>query len=196
MNRNHKLIAGAAAVALVAGGGAAFAAVELVSSHSDSAPAVQAPYGRGIGGFGLAGRLGGRGFGGGLGRGGQQRFGRGFGFLGRELSAAASYLGLTSSALLADLRNGQTLAQVASARSKPLDGLVTAMVAAQTKQIDAAAADGRLTHAEAQSIEANMAERARDFADGTSPGFGRAGAGDRAPGGGTGGGSGSFGATT
>jgi hypothetical protein len=63
-------------------------------------------------------------------------FGHGPG--GFDLSAAASYLGLTVSQLQADLQSGQTLAQVANATGgKSAAGLIQALVAADTTRITA-----------------------------------------------------------
>jgi hypothetical protein len=66
--------------------------------------------------------------------------GPGFGHHGPgfDLTAAASYLGLTAAQLQTDLQSGQTLAQVANATSgKSADGLIQALVAADTTRITA-----------------------------------------------------------
>jgi len=60
---------------------------------------------------------------------------------GRDLSTAASYLGLSTAQLEADLQSGRTLAQVAGASSgKSAAGLIEALVAAKKARLDAAAA--------------------------------------------------------
>jgi hypothetical protein len=69
------------------------------------------------------------------------------------MAAAGSYLGLSRQALLADLRGGKSLAQVATARDKSVDGLKTALVTALRARIDAARAAGK--------IDAMRAERMR-----------------------------------
>jgi len=57
---------------------------------------------------------------------------------GGDLSAAASYLGLTDAQLRADFQNGQTLAQIANATSgKSASGLIQALVAVDTARITA-----------------------------------------------------------
>ena len=207
MSARTKLIIGTVAVAALAAGGAAFAAVELTSStHSTSAPPVTAPFGDGIGSYGLGGgRLGGRGLGGGLGPGGGGNdfgggggFGFRRGFLGAGLPAAASYLGVSTSTLVADIRDGKTLAQVAKEQGKSVDGLVAAIVASQKKNIDNAVANGTISQAQAQQIESAFAARAKDLVNGARPsgGFrgGGFGGGLGGPGsGGSGGGTGSFG---
>ncbi len=209
MSSRTKLIAGTIVVAALAAGGAAFAAVELTSSPSASNQAlVTAPFGQGISGSGLGGgRLGGRGLGGGLGpgsddgsddggfRGGLEGGGR----LGGT-SAASAYLGLTAAALRTDLQNGKTLAEVAKAQGKSVDGLVAAMVASQKKRLDSAVSSGFLTQAQAQQIESTMAARMQDLVNGVRPRFGGAGGGQGfglggSGRGGSGGGTGSFGAT-
>jgi hypothetical protein len=178
MTTHGKLLVGGIAVAVVAVGGAAFAAVELIRP-ADSAPAplVTAPW-RGIEGSGLAGgALGGRGFTGGLGPG---EFADGFGGLpGRGLfwatsaAAAASYLGLSPAALRAALLMGETLAQVARAHGSSAAGLVAALVAAYKTRLDGAVARGFLTPAQARAIESRLQERAAAVVDGTRPpGFG------------------------
>jgi hypothetical protein len=202
MSSRSKLIAGTIAVAALAAGGAAFAAVKLTSSSNSSAqPAVTAPFGDGIGSYGLGGgRLGGRGFGGGLGPvdGDRGAGPGGFGFRGGGLfggvGAAATYLGLSATALRSDLANGQTLAQIAKARGKTVDGLVAAMVAVQKKAIDAAVGNGVLTQAQATQLESRLAARVKDMVNGVRPSRGFD---DGGPGGGLGGQgrSGSFGSS-
>jgi hypothetical protein len=200
MTRNTKLIAVTAAVVL-AGGGAAIAAVELAGGSSQSAQALPAPSSFGDGnGLGTGGGdLGGGRYGDG---GGGIRPGGGFG--GRpgggffnSLGAAATYLGVSSAALQSDLQNGQTLAQVAKAQGKPTAGLIAALVAAQKKQLDAAVSSGQLTQPQEQQIEPFLAQRVKDLVDGSRPRFGRGfGGGDDGGGSGNGGGTGSFGSST
>jgi hypothetical protein len=68
------------------------------------------------------------------------------------LKAAAQYLQLDRPALAHDIRSGQTLAQIATARGKSVSGLEAAMVAAVRTKLDAAVASGRLTGAREQAI--------------------------------------------
>jgi hypothetical protein len=51
------------------------------------------------------------------------------------LDAAAKYLGLTDAQLRTQLRSGKSLAEIATARSKPLDGLKSAIEAAVTSDL-------------------------------------------------------------
>jgi hypothetical protein len=61
---------------------------------------------------------------------------------GRTVSAAASYLGLTTVQVQSDLRSGRTLAQIADATSgKSAAGLIEALVAAQKRRLAKASAN-------------------------------------------------------
>lgn len=199
MSSRAKLISSTAAVALLAAGGAAFAAVKLSStSQTATAPIVTAPFGDGIGSYGLGGgRLGGRGFGGGLGPGDGDGVGFGFRrFFGSGLTAAAGYLGLSASQLQSDLAGGQTLAQIAKSQGKTLDGLVAAMAAQLKKTLDTAVSQGVLTRAQADELASRLEARMKDLANGIRPQR-RFGGGLGGVGGGAGGaGSGSFGAAS
>lgn len=75
------------------------------------------------------------------------------------LDAAASYLGLTESELRTELGSGKTLAQVAQAKGKSVDGLVDALVADAKEHLDAAVAAARLTQERADQVLANIRER-------------------------------------
>ena len=63
------------------------------------------------------------------------------------LDAAATYLGLTEDELRSELGNGKSLADVAKAHGKTVDGLVQALVTDAKKHLDEAVADGHLTKA-------------------------------------------------
>jgi hypothetical protein len=96
----------------------------------------------------------------------------GFGFHGPgdDLNAAATYLGLTASALESDLQSGKTLAQIADATSgKSAAGLVQALVAHETTELDAAVAAGKLTQAQEQTLLANLQQLVTDRVNGTFP---------------------------
>lgn len=75
------------------------------------------------------------------------------------LDAAAAYLGLTRAELREALHDGQTLADLATARGKTVDGLKEAMVADATEHLTAAVADGRLTEEQKQRILEHLPER-------------------------------------
>ena len=107
---------------------------------------------------------------------GDHHGGRGFR---HHLDAAASYLDVTETALRTSLDDGKTLADVAREKGKPVDGLVTALVADETKELDAAVTAGRLTKAQRDEIVSGLKERITALVNGERPaggaGFGRHG---------------------
>ena len=94
--------------------------------------------------------------------------GPGFNF-GQSLQTAATYLGLSVSDLETKVRSGQTLAQIATAQGKTADGLVAALVQAETTQIDQAVKDGKLTADQATKIKSNLQQRITDLVNGKFP---------------------------
>ena len=92
-----------------------------------------------------------------------------------DLDAAATYLGLTEAELRAELEDGKTLAEIAKAEGKSVPGLVQALVKAANERIAEAVADGRLTQAQADELEADLEERITDLVNGElhgpGPGF-------------------------
>ena len=91
-----------------------------------------------------------------------------FGFFG-ELSAAADYLGLTEAQLRTQLDDGKTLAQVAQAQGKSVDGLVDAMVQAAKQRLDNAVAAGRLTQAQETEMLNGLRDRITHLVNATLP---------------------------
>jgi polyhydroxyalkanoate synthesis regulator phasin len=71
---------------------------------------------------------------------------------GEKLSAAADYLGLTEAELRTKLNSGQTLAEIAQAQGKSVDGLEQAILADAKKKLDQLVEDGELTQAEADAM--------------------------------------------
>ena len=116
--------------------------------------------------------MGGFGFRDGFGHGGG--FGPGFGLFG-ELSAAATYLGVTVDSLRTDLAGGKTLAQVAADQKKSVDGLVSALLDSAKSKLDAAVKAGRLTQAQEDSILSNMKQQVTDMVNGKRPSLGPSG---------------------
>jgi polyhydroxyalkanoate synthesis regulator phasin len=95
---------------------------------------------------------------------------RGFGHHGfRDLDAAAAYLGVDEDELRERMRDGETLADVAKAEGKTVDGLVTAIVASTTKRLDEAVAAGRMTKAQRDEIVAGLKQRTTEIVNGTFP---------------------------
>ena len=101
----------------------------------------------------------------------------GFGFHERGalfggLDAAASYLGLTDAQLRSQFQSGKSLADVAKAQGKSVDGLVQAIVDAAKKKVEAAISAGRLTQTQADSILSGLKSHVSDFVNRTPPRFG------------------------
>jgi hypothetical protein len=135
-------------------------------------------FGRGPGGFGK--HFGHRGHGPG--------FGPGFGGpgLAAGVEEIATYLGVTPEALRTDLRSGKSLADIAKAQGKTVDGLKTAITDAVTKRLDAAVTAGKLTKEQETMILAGLAEHLDDLVNGVHErhggfggGFGPGGMGDK-----------------
>jgi hypothetical protein len=89
----------------------------------------------------------------------------------RDLDAAAAYLGVTEAALHESLEDGKTLADVAKEKDKSVDGLVEAIVAAKTKRLKEAVADGRITRAQRDAIVKGLTTWTTDLVNGVRPAF-------------------------
>jgi hypothetical protein len=100
------------------------------------------------------------------------------------LEPAAAYLGLEEAALRDRLSEGESLAEIAEAEGKTVDGLVDALVAAARERLDQALDDGRLDEAELDEILERIRDRVANLVRGDFPGPGRHGPwGDRGFGG-------------
>jgi energy-converting hydrogenase Eha subunit B len=96
-----------------------------------------------------------RGRAGGSGLAGRRHAGRG-----RALTAAASYLGISTAQLRGDLRSGRTLVQVANATAgKSEAGLVEALVAARKATLAAKVNAGAITQAQADAALPTLVKR-------------------------------------
>jgi hypothetical protein len=82
------------------------------------------------------------------------------------LDAAASYLGLTEEQLRTRLNAGKTLAEIAKAENKSVDGLKAALVKDVKDKLDAAVKDGRLTNADEQRALQGLQSRIDDLVNG------------------------------
>lgn len=104
-------------------------------------------------------------------KGGFPAGGPGFGMRGGdELAAASTYLGISEQDLHTKLQSGQTLAQIAGATAgKSRDGLIQALVNAETAKIDQAVKDGKLTADQAAQMKTNLAQRITQMVDATRP---------------------------
>jgi hypothetical protein len=89
--------------------------------------------------------------------------------LGGTLDAAATYLGLTEDQLQTQLESGKSLADVAKAQGKSVDGLKQALTADLKTKLDQAVKDGRLTQSQADSILAKVSASLDDLINGTLP---------------------------
>jgi hypothetical protein len=92
-----------------------------------------------------------------------------FHLAGPGFDAAASYLGLTDAQLQASLRSGKTLAEIAKADGKSVDGLVAAMLADAKQHLAADVAAGRLTDAQQQDILSTLEQHITDLVNGKLP---------------------------
>jgi hypothetical protein len=86
-----------------------------------------------------------------------------------EIAAAAKYLGLTEDALRTKLRGGQSLADVAKAQSKDVQGLEDAIVASQKARLDQAVSDKELTQSEADDMLAKLKSHVDDLVNAKAP---------------------------
>jgi hypothetical protein len=86
-------------------------------------------------------------------------------FFEEKLSTAADYLGLTQDELEERLNDGSSLADVAQAEGKSVEGLKQALMDDATERIDQALEDGKLTEDEADSLREGLEERIDAFVD-------------------------------
>jgi hypothetical protein len=104
-----------------------------------------------------------------------------FGNLRAGADEIASYLGLTPAELGTALQGGKTLVEVATAQGKSVDGLVDAIVAAETKALETAVTNGKLTRAQADTLEGKLHDQATKLVNAAHPAgaLGRGGPGGR-----------------
>lgn len=103
--------------------------------------------------------------------GGPGHEGRGHHLLfGDKLSSAAEFLGLTEAELREQLRDGKTLAQVAEAEGKSVDGLEQAILDGAKSDLDEAVANERLTQEQADAIYERLQGSIDDLVNGKLPG--------------------------
>jgi hypothetical protein len=85
---------------------------------------------------------------------------------GAHLSTAAEYLGLTVEELRERLGRGQSLAEVAEAEGKSVDGLEEALVDQAEKRVDEAVEDGLLTDEQARAMLERLESRIEALVNG------------------------------
>lgn len=97
---------------------------------------------------------------------------------GRHVDAAADYLGLTEAELRDKIVAGQSLAAVAKAQGKSVDGLKQALIADAKTKLDQAFEDGKITAVQRDEMLERLTSRIDDMVNRTGPpdhgpGFGR-----------------------
>jgi uncharacterized protein YidB (DUF937 family) len=80
-----------------------------------------------------------------------------------SLDAAANALGMTADELLAELKAGKTLGQLADEKGVSRDALVKAMKDAAKEAVDKALQEGRITQEQADNMKARIDEREIDL---------------------------------
>jgi hypothetical protein len=88
---------------------------------------------------------------------------------GGALDSAATALGLKRDDLIAKLRAGQSIADLAKAQNKSLDDVKQAITAGVTKELDQAVTDKRLTSAQRDQILAELKDHLDDLVNRTLP---------------------------
>ena len=86
------------------------------------------------------------------------------------VEAAAGYIGITEAQLRTELQGGKSLAQVATAHGKSVDGLVNALVAEAKSKLDAAVSAGRLTKSQETELLSRLKDRITSRVNGTELG--------------------------
>jgi hypothetical protein len=95
------------------------------------------------------------------------------GVLGGSINAVASALGISSKDLVGDLKNGQSIADIANSKHVDLNTLINTLVTDAQSQIDAAVKAGHLPQALATKLAANLNQLITNAVNGSLPqGFG------------------------
>ena len=100
---------------------------------------------------------------------GDHHDGPGHGGPGHDLAAASTYLGVSEATVRSELDGGKTLAQIATANGKTVDGLVTALVAAEKSELDAAVTSGKITQTQEAAMLVNSKQHITDEVNGKRP---------------------------
>jgi transposase-like protein len=87
------------------------------------------------------------------------------------LADAADAIGVDASDLVAALRDGDTIAEVARAHGVPVSEVVDAILAPMRADLDRAMENGWLTRPQADALAADLEERASDLVNGPPPIF-------------------------
>lgn len=102
-----------------------------------------------------------------------ERGGRGgpghFGGRGAGIEGAAEAIGISDDELRAALRDGSTIAEVATANDVEVNTVIEALVADANERLDAALSDERITQAQADERKADLEERMTALVNGERP---------------------------
>jgi CRP-like cAMP-binding protein/uncharacterized coiled-coil protein SlyX len=82
-----------------------------------------------------------------------------------NFEAAADYLGLTNAELRERLEEGQSLAEIARAEDKSVDGLERALLRDAEQRLNDAVEDGELTRARANEMLERLRDKVEDFVE-------------------------------
>jgi predicted RNA-binding protein associated with RNAse of E/G family len=96
------------------------------------------------------------------------------------LEDVATYLDVSTDTLRTDLKNGQTLAQVAESQGKTEDGLINFIVSKRTDELKTALSDGKITQKQYDDMIDNLEAKIKEMVERTDvgrPGFGGRGKG-------------------
>jgi len=99
---------------------------------------------------------------------------------GEMLEDVATYLGVSVDTLKADLKNGQTLVQIAVTQGKTEEELITFIVSKRTDELKTALSDGKITQEQHDDMKDNLEARVKEMVERTDvgkPGFGGRGKG-------------------
>jgi opacity protein-like surface antigen len=86
------------------------------------------------------------------------------------MDAAADYIGISETALATARHDGASLAQIAVAHGKTVDGLQKAVVAAFDVRLQAAVAAGTVTQAQAEQLQTQFEARVQTMLERTATG--------------------------
>ncbi|CAG7644547.1 hypothetical protein ACFQI7_09975 [Paenibacillus allorhizosphaerae] len=166
-SKNKKIIASAIAASFLIGAGFVGVHSQVLAADTGTGDAAKE---KSDAGKGKAGMERGKGFD----VKGQRMGGHGIGFGGGNLvKETATVLGVEVSAVMDELKQGKTLAQIAEAKGLALDAYVQKLVDAQTKAIDEQVAAGKLKQEQADKLKTGLAERLNKEV--TNSGFGKKG---------------------
>jgi hypothetical protein len=84
-------------------------------------------------------------------------------------AAVAGYLGLTEDELRTQVESGKSLAQIATAQGKSVDGLKAAIVAEAKSHLDEAVAAGKITAAQEKAMLDELTSHIDDLVDRSGP---------------------------